>query len=308
MWRTLDAAEFAGMVGRPPERLPAECHALLEHYDFAYRLATPTECDRAVSLVLGRIAAHDFSEAGPEGLGRWERGWGENLARFQAADSDLSALMPAYIRPQWTVRLHGQFVVVRDPSFEAHWYEVFQGWLFREFFANAPIVYEFGCGSGINLAKLASIYPEKRYVGLDWAEASRAIVDSMSLRYDWNMEGRLFDFFHPDETLEIEAGAVVFTLGALEQTGQEYGAFLDYLLRFKPALCVHIEPVVEWYGTTVEDYTAIRFHNERRYWTGFVDRLLALAVQGRVEIIKMKRAGFGSLYIEGYSQIIWRPL
>ena len=122
------------------------------------------------------------------------------------------------------------------------------------------------------------------------------------------MEGRLFNFFSPDPTLEIEAGAVVFTLGALEQTGQEYGAFFDYLLRFRPALCAHVEPIIEWYGTTPEDYAAARFHQERRYWTGFPAWLYVQADAGRVEIIKQWPTRFGSLYIEGYSLNVWRPL
>ena len=30
--------------------------------------------------------------------------------------------------------------------------------------------------------------------------------------------------------------------------------------------------------------------------------------EGRVEILKRKRSHFGSLYLEGYSQLIWRPV
>ena len=155
---------------------------------------------------------------------------------------------------------------------------------------------------------MASLYPEKRYCGLDWAAASKEIVDAMARRYGWQMTGRVFDFFRPDPRLFIEPESVVFTLGALEQTGANWEPFLDYILQFKPALCVHIEPVVEWYSTSAPDSAAAALHHARGYWSGFFARLLALRAEGRAEILKMKRTGFGSQYIEGYSQIIWRPL
>jgi hypothetical protein len=36
--------------------------------------------------------------------------------------------------------------------------------------------------------------------------------------------------------------------------------------------------------------------------------LQKLAVDGRVEIQRVKRLYFGSLFMEGYSLIVWRPL
>ena len=304
----LDVAGFAELFGTTTDALPSECLALINKYDFRYKRLSGGAEERTL---LGILTAIDsgFTLAGPEGKGRWEKGWGENLARLKAQDGDLSALVPDYIRPLQPVRLNGQYVLPIDPEFELHWYDVFQEWLFRTYFKDAKVVYEFGCGSGINLAKLAKMYSHKRYVGLDWAESSKGIVDELSCGYGWNMEGRIFDFFQPDETLKIEEGAVVFTLGALEQTGRRYDAFIDYLLRFRPSLCIFIEPVVEWYtNDTLADYAAKRFHRERHYWEGFPKRLRELEQAGKVEIVKQKRSGFGSLYIEGYSQSIWKPL
>ena len=81
------------------------------------------------------------------------------------------------------------------------------------------------------------------------------------------------------------------------------------MLRFRPALCVHVEPIVEWYDArTPFDEAARAFHKARGYWEGFPWRLHLLDQAGRIEILKQKRSGFGSLYLEGYSQIVWRPL
>ena len=123
------------------------------------------------------------------------------------------------------------------------------------------------------------------------------------------MQGRRFDFFAPDHTLALAPNSVVLTIGALEQTGRNFEAFLDYLLRQSPGLCVHIEPIVEWYDPEqIVDDAAIRFHRARNYLDGFATRLEALARDGRIQILKRKRSLFGSLFMEGYSQLIWRPV
>lgn len=303
----LDAEGFAKLFGLPDAgALPPECLSLIEKYDLRYRPMAEFEQQHQVLRVLQAVDEGDFTTAGPEGKARWEKGWGENLARLKAGEAD--ALVPKYIRPNQPVRLFGRYVTPLDPEFELHWYDVFQEWLFRTYFAEARTVYEFGCGSGINLQRLATMYPGKRYVGLDWVQASAEIVDELGRREGWDMEGRVFDFFWPDDALEIEEGAVVFTLAALEQTGTGWRPFLDYLRRFRPSLCVFVEPFVEWYtDDTLVDYAAIWFHRARGYLEGLAPALRELQQEGKAEILRAKRSYFGSLYLEGYSQLVWRP-
>ena len=44
------------------------------------------------------------------------------------------------------------------------------------------------------------MFPEKKIVGLDWAEPSCEIVNNMHRLRGWNTEGRQFDFYKPDYT------------------------------------------------------------------------------------------------------------
>lgn len=303
----LDAAGFARLLGLPDAKaLPPECLPLIERYDFRYRPMHEFEQELQARQVLQAIDAGNFTTAGPKGKARWEKGWGENLARFKAGDTD--ALVPKYIRPNQPVRLFGRYVVPLDSEFERHWYDVFQEWLFRSYFQGARTVYEFGCGSGINLARLAAMYPDKRYVGLDWAQASAEIADELGRRNGWSMRGRVFDFFHPDPGLVIESDAAVLTVGALEQTGSGWLGFMDFLMEARPSVCVHVEPIVEWYKPdTWLDKAAIRFHDARGYWRGFPAWLYQRKQSGSIKVLRERRAGFGSLYIEGYSQVVWAP-
>jgi hypothetical protein len=255
------------------------------------------------------VRKRDFSIVMADDKSRWVKGWSENLDDFVASKGDVGALAPKYIRPRMPVRVFRRFVLPDQPRFELAWYRAFQEWLFRTYLADCDGIFEFGSGSGINVGLLAEMYPGRRIVGLDWAEPACEIVNSMRRLRGWNTEGRAFDFFNPDHTLDIPPDSVVLTVGALEQTSTRHDAFIDFLLAKKPRLCVFIEPIYEWYDpANLADQLAIRAHDVRNFWKGFPDRLRWLAAEGRVEVVKQKRADFGSLVLEGYSQTIWRPI
>jgi len=51
----------------------------------------------------------------------------------------------------------------------------------------------------------------------------------------------------------------------------------------------------------------MKFHRKRGYTENYLTRLRELEAQNEIEILKVKRLFFGSLYMEGYSYMIWRP-
>ena len=104
-------------------------------------------------------------------------------------------------------------------------------------------------------------------------------------------------------------GGVVLTVGAMEQTGKLWRPMLDYLLAAKPKRVVHIEPQISMYNpANPVDQTAIEAHRARGFWEGYLGVIHRLAEKGVVEIEHMERTGFGSLLIEGYSQLVYRVL
>lgn len=305
----LTPSDFAQLFGVSEDTIPEECRTLISAFDFSYRTLAGDDRDRVLLQVLSRIDSGELSKAGVEGKDRWEKGWAENRDELLRGTASAEALIPKYMRDGEPVRINQNYAVTSDPKFEINWYAVFRLWLFRTYLSEASAIYEFGCGSGFNLAALAELYPDKKYYGMDWASPSVDIVNELGRKNNWRMEGHLFDFFEPDKSLKIEPNSTVLTIGALEQTGTQYEAFLQYLLDSSPALCVHIEPILEWYDpNNLIDYAAIRFHSVRRYWQGYPARLKELERGGRIEILKEKRSFFGSLNIEGFSQLIWRPI
>jgi len=111
----------------------------------------------------------------------------------------------------------------------------------------------------------------------------------------------------PDENFKIKENSVVFTIGAIEQLASKVELFLQFLLNSSPGLCLHVEPTIELYDqNNLIDYLAVRFHRKRGYTENFLTRLKELEAKGKIEILKVKRLFFGSLYMEGYSCIIWK--
>jgi hypothetical protein len=306
---SLTTHDFARLLGQPEQALPPACRDAIAQSDWRYDWIEGEALDELVGGLIDRIRRKDFSIAVPGDKTRWVKGWGENLDQFVASKGDLDALAPKYVRPNMPVRLFRRFAQPAEPNFELNWRRVYQQHLFRTYFAACERIYEFGCGSGGHVSVLAQIYPDKKIVGLDWAEPSCEIVNNMHRLRGWNTEGRLFDFYKPDYGIEIPPDSVVMTFAALEQISDSFGPFLDFLLAKRPKLCVFVEPIYEWYdGANFIDHLAMRGHDIRNFLKGLPDALHRLQRDGRIEIIKQHRVEFGSLLHEAYSQIIWRPV
>lgn len=306
---TLSIAEIADLFGTTQDRLGGKIRARIEACDWGYEPLSLEEREAVIVDLLDRIESRKLTAVANEDKSRWVKGWGENLKAFQDKNGDIEALVPKYIRAGQVVRLKGDFVRSRDPNFELNWFTIFSQWFFATHLSGFDEIFEFGSGSGINVAALAQMFPDKKIHGLDWAQPAVEIVESLRSLNGMHTQGRLFDFFHPDDSVEFPPNSAVITVGALEQTGTNWQNFLDFLLRKKPACVHHIEPIYEWYDASrLVDYTAWKAHEARNFWRGFPSRLLELEQEGKVKIHRSKRAYFGSLVLEGYSQLVWSPL
>jgi hypothetical protein len=301
--------DLSRLLGASESDLPASCLDLFLRSNWQYEFINGEALDTLVSELLDRIRRKEFSIVVPGDKSRWVRGWGENLDQFIASEGKLDSLAPKYVRPNMPVRLFRRLVQPVEPNFEQNWRRVYQEWLFQTYFTDAKQIFEFGCGSGIHVSVLADMFPDKKIVGLDWAEPSCEIVNNMHKLRGWNTEGRLFDFYHPNYDLEIPPDSTVMTFAALEQISDASSPFIEFLIKKRPKLCVFIEPIYDWYdAANFIDHLAMRSHETRNFLKGMYGNLRQLQKDGRIEILKEHRVEFGSLLHEGYSQIIWRPV
>lgn len=305
----LDLAAFAELFGTDEEAIPEECRRLIAEMNFRYRILEGQERDAVIMQVLKRVDERKVAVAGKHRIEQWEAGWQENLDAFNKSNGDLAALTPKYIRHGLPLRLNKNFIESMDPQFEFNWYTVFRRWLFKTYFSDADAIFEFGCGSGYNVSVLAELFENSQIVGLDWAEPSVEIINRLNASGLSNVKGRRFDFFEPDYDLDVPENSAFLTVGAIEQTGSNYNEFLDFILAKKPSICVHAEPFMELYDSdSIVDYTALKCLQQRQFIKGYIDRLKELESQGRAEVLKVKRSFFGSMMLESYAQVIWRPI
>jgi len=305
----LTLKDFASLFGTKIKDIPKECKDLITKTDFSYRKLEKDERNGVILKVLKKIETGEFSIAGKEKKNRWGKGWREILENFVAGNYDVRKLAPHYdLKPGRIIRINKDYVASKDSMLEMKWLNVFRIWIFKKYLKNADNIYEFGCGTGQNLVVLANLFSDKKLFGLEWVKPPLKIIKLLAQKNGYNVEGRLFDIFSPDNNLNFLPNSVVLTRAALEQIGSDYEKFLNFLLKKSPALCVNIEPMVELYDeNNLVDYLAIKFHKKRNYLDGYLKKLYELRDKGRIEIIKVKRVAFGSLYLDPYSYIIWRP-
>ncbi len=63
----------------------------------------------------------------------------------------------------------------------------------------------------------------------------------MKQKFFTNLKGYVFDFYKPNYDLQIPPKSAFFTHGALEQIGDNFNNFFDFIFEKKPDIVVNIE-------------------------------------------------------------------
>ncbi len=290
---------FAELLDCHPDSLSGPVWQAINAGNFKQRVLNGyeqavTQAQVAVYVGAGSLSIVSDAAAHTERQALWERCYKESLV-----------IPPFLVKPKnQPVRLAGGYVLPENTYFEADFLAVVRAYLFDKYFTNLRTVAEFGCGTGHNLLALTKQQPGKMAIGLDWSEEALKKVSSLGIR------ALKFDLFNPScEELFKLKGAGVLTVGALEQVGNRFESFINYLLYFaRPSICVHLEPIVELYDDDNQfDHLAIKYHLARGYLAGYLPALQKLERDGLVEILALHRIPFGSFYHEAYTYIVWRP-
>jgi hypothetical protein len=304
----LGATDFAGWLESPDWSIPSDLAERMNASDLQYELLCGSEHDRVVLEILRKLDQDKLARTGPERRQIWEMAWSERSEAFKASSHSLSHLTPNYFDENPVLRFRGNYVRPKVADFQNIFSKLFREALFRKYFSDQQEILEFGCGSGYNLVQLAGLFPTAKLTGLDWAQAAVDLVAEIGQVHKLNITSRLFDFNHPDQSTPITSNSAILTMCALEQVGEGYGPFLEFLLRTKPRLCLHMEPLAELYSPDcLVDYLGDRYHRQRNYLSGFVTALAELEKSGRIEILAKVRVPFGNQFHDGYSYLVWRP-
>lgn len=303
------AKEFAKHFGTHEDSFNEGTLDLIDHLDFSYSEIIEKERDDIILNILKHIEEDKQKIAGKGRTEAWQRGWEENYEAFIKSNCDLETLIPKFLRPNQSIRLNRRFINPNNTNFEYDFFRVFRYWLFTKYFTDIDNIYEFGCGTGMNLVELATIFPEKNLYGSDFVDSAISLVNKIAQVYKYKLLGSIFNMMEPNYEYKIVPNSGVYTFGALEQLASKTENMLQYLLKEKPKLIIHLEPTIELYDeNNLIDYLAIKFHKKRGYSQGYLPRLHQLEQDGLLKIEKVKRLEFGSLFLEGYNLIVWRPI
>jgi SAM-dependent methyltransferase len=306
---TLNTIDFARAFGADETEVSRFCGELIKNFDFRYSVCRQHKREEILLDAIKKCDNTQLAISGAHRKSDWRRGWGEILRDFHNSGGDLEKLVPKDWHGDRPLRYNGDYVIASSGTFERDFTLVFRHWLYQKYLSGYQNVYEFGCGTGHNLAVMAPLFPGKKLFGMDWVPESQELLAAIAAKHDWPITGVNFDFFHPDYKLKILPGSLVYTSSALEQLGSNYGDFLDYLTANRPARCVNVECLAEYYDESkLYDYVALRYHRARNYLNGFLTRLREMEKDRTIRIVATKRTGFGSLYHEGLMYVIWEML
>ncbi|MGD0335697.1 MAG: class I SAM-dependent methyltransferase [Candidatus Omnitrophota bacterium] len=299
--------DFLKLFNIQKKEFPIQCRDIIRVRDFRYRKMDLARRDKIITGILKKIDSNTLSVAGRWRQSQWECGWSENLKEYTRTH-DAYSLTPKFIRPGQPLRLNRDFIMPRSNRFEFDFVDVLRRWLFSKYFRDKDVIYEFGCGSCQHLVVLSELFPEKQIIGLDWTFAAIKIIKKLTQLNKINLRGKHFNLFKPDFSYKLSPNCAVFTVGTLEQLGRNFEPFLKYLRTNKVSVCLHLETIKELYDNgCLLDYLALKFDNKRGYLDGFLERLRELEKNKKIQILKVQRINFGSLYHDGYSLILWRP-
>jgi len=304
MKKTVTEKDFQKVFGEETSELVRK---KIDECEFVYEELTKNERDNLILLIVDFLLEDMFvKKAGPHRINDWIKGWGENRVEFSET-GDFNSLVPKYFGKHPYVRWSGQWIKPVNKDFEYNMVRMLQYWLFEKFFSSCENIYEFGCGTGHNLFRAHEVNPKANVTGLDWATSSQSTIEEINKICGLNFSGHNFDFYNVDQDFVLGKNSGVYTFAALEQIGDKYQDFINYLIKNNPSVCIHIEPIAECLDKNeLCDYLSIKYFEKRKYLAGFADHLSDLASQEKIEILYEKRSFIGSVFINGYSIIAWR--
>jgi hypothetical protein len=305
--KSLSVKDFEDAFG---EKLSPYVEARVSKYEFQYNELSLEENEELLIKIVETLLDPDVVRAGEHRLDQWESGWGENLDLILRNPQDIEQIIPKYFNKYGAIRCCGRFIRPISEKFEYHSLAIILDWLFDKYFRDTNAIYEFGCGTGYNLLRAREVNSNASLWGMDWAKSSQMIIEQLAdIGVDHDIQGHCFDYFKPDKSFRLKPDSIIYTVASLEQVGTRFDKFLEYIIDNKPKLCVHIEPVSELLDRSkFIDYLSIEYFKKRNYLQGFMDGLLKLEVEGKIMTHRAQRTRIGSLFIDGYSVIVWSTL
>ncbi|MCC8195108.1 MAG: hypothetical protein LIP28_10735 [Deltaproteobacteria bacterium] len=287
--------------------LPAGFETFLKAINTRYREANKVDLEEYIASFIAKVSKVSATRTEEDNLTIFEKGWAEHIARIQK-HCDLSALRPKYYE-RGVPYLLGEgctMHVCENPGLAADMQLLYVRYLMSSLLAESKTIHEFGSGTAQNLLVMASMAPDRTFLGYEWTDSGVALATMVGQKCGYSISGRKFDMLRPDHSVAVRGDAVL-TITSVEQLGENYDAFLEYLLEQKPSLVFHIEPdTTPPAMPSMYHSLAVLYMRLRGYPQAFTQKLVELQRQEKIHILLSRQlpwmAAFGN-----YRCIAWKP-
>ena len=237
----------------------------------------------------------------------WEKGWGD-INNIFIKKKKLESLIPQFYskRSNLYFRLKGKFIK-SSKFFEYKMIDIFRSWYFSKYLKNVENIYEFGAGSGHNMVRLTEIFPQKKIYASDFSSNSVNLLRNISdhMGYNWNCFQ--FDMKKINKKIVLKKNSAVFTSGSIEQLSGNVDNFLNFIIKNKPKICIHIEPMPQLFKKdNIEDLLSVMALKKKKYSINFLDKIYNLKKKNKIKVIKLLKSPFGSQLIDGMNLLVWK--
>jgi hypothetical protein len=218
------------------------------------------------------------------------------------------SLIPKFLtKKEPIIRLNGKYYESNFDHTHVIWRQSFVAAMYKKFLSNYSEIHEFGCGSGHNLLLFDQIGSgQQKLKGYDRSINAVKCLNEFGIERENRITGETFDMRTPI-AVHSSPDHACYTHGSIEQLGEDYHSFVDFLLSSKFGIFVHVEPLYEFYDpNSIEDFYAIAHHIKRGYPTSFLTYLRSLHNSKTISVISEERIGFGARHIDGYSLVVWK--
>ena len=239
----------------------------------------------------------------------WQDDWFSVLQNLQTNDDNVKSIIrPKWFRKSAFVNIQNCLSLTETPYVDWEYQLITRQMLFYTHLKDIDNICEFGSGSGTNFYLINKILQNKNFILSDISVTSLKIIQELKRKLNRNNLTYSNIDIEQDIDLRLPDNTAVITTSVLEQIGDNYKNFINFILKEKPQIVINVEPIVELLDSKSGFDNVMNLYCEKRkYLTGYLTELEKLEKQKKIKIIMKKRTMVSGTFIEN-SVLIWKVL
>jgi len=239
----------------------------------------------------------------------WQDDWFSVLQNLETNNENVKLIIrPKWFRESAFVNIQNCLSLTKTPYVDWEYQLITRQMLFYTHLKDIENICEFGSGSGTNFYLINEILQNKSFILSDISVTSLKIIEELKRKLNRNNLTYSNIDIEQDIDLQLPDNTAVITTSVLEQIGDNYKNFINFILKEKPQIVINVEPIVELLDSKNGFDNVMNLYCEKRkYLAGYLTELEKLEKQKKIKIIMKKRTMVSGTFIEN-SVLIWKVL